>query len=206
MLRPACTALVARLRPRHDFHQQAADAHAGDVVARSPAGRHSSRISTQSKPFSLGLRAQPGAPSTGRPPAAPISIRLPGSTGMPKCSIVPPTASTAAGMTSRRSAMAEAPNTMTSSAPCLEDLVERTSERRGLVRHAPLGDDRGARRRQPLGGDPQRLLDHLVGEARQHRRDDADLADLVGRDPHQRRARTPPRAPRRAPRRRPRTE
>ena len=36
---------------------------------------------------------------------------------MPKCSILPPTASTAAGITSRRSAMADAPNTTTSSAP-----------------------------------------------------------------------------------------
>ena len=26
--------LVARLRPRHDLHEQAADAHAGDVLAR----------------------------------------------------------------------------------------------------------------------------------------------------------------------------
>ena len=36
---------------------------------------------------------------------------------MPKCSMRPPMASTAAGITSRRSAMAEAPNTTTSSAP-----------------------------------------------------------------------------------------
>ena len=36
---------------------------------------------------------------------------------MPKCSTRPPIASTAAGITSRRSAMAEAPNTITSSAP-----------------------------------------------------------------------------------------
>ncbi len=36
---------------------------------------------------------------------------------MPKCSMLPPIASTAAGMTSRRSAMADAPNTITSSAP-----------------------------------------------------------------------------------------
>ena len=72
---------------------------------------------TQSKPFSLGERAQPGAPSTGRPCAEPISRRLPGSTGIPKCSIRPPIVSTAAGITSRRSAIADAPNTMTSSAP-----------------------------------------------------------------------------------------
>ena len=52
-----------------------------DRATSSPA---SIRISTQSNPFSTGERAQPGAPSTGRPPARPISSRLPGSTGMPK--------------------------------------------------------------------------------------------------------------------------
>ena len=112
------------------------------VMSSRVTGRPaSSRISTQSKPFSFGERAQPGAPSTGTPPALPISSRLPGSTGMPKCSIAPPIASIAAGMTSRRSAMADAPNTMTSSAPCLEHLLDRRRQR-GL-RHAA----RGARRR-----------------------------------------------------------
>ena len=104
-------------------------------------------------------------------------MRLPGSTGMPKCSIVPPTASTAAGITSRRSAIAEAPNTMHELGAGLEHLVERARERRGLVRHAPLGDDRAPRGREPIERHPQRLLDHLVGEAGQHGRDDADLAD-----------------------------
>ena len=65
------------------------------IAARDTSRPASSRISTQSNPFSLGERAQPGAPSTGRPRAAPISSRLPGSTGMPKCSIRPPTASIA---------------------------------------------------------------------------------------------------------------
>ena len=87
------------------------------MSARDTGRPASSRISIQSKPFSFGERAQPGAPRIGCPRACPISIRLPGSTGMPKCSIRPPTASTAAGITSRRSAMAEAPNTTTSSAP-----------------------------------------------------------------------------------------
>ena len=157
------------------------------VMSARVTGRPaSSRISTQSNPFSLGERAQPGAPSTGRPRAVPTSIRLPGSTGMPKCSMRPPTASIAAGMTSRRSAMAEAPNTMTSSAPSLQHLVERLRQRRLLVRHAPLGDDPGAGRRQPLLRDPQRLVDHLGGKPRQQGRDDADLLDPVGRDAHER--------------------
>ena len=88
------------------------------VMSSRDTGRPaSSRIRIQSKPFSFGERAQPGAPRIGCPLACPTIIRLPGSTGMPKCSIRPPIASTAAGITSRRSAMAEAPNTTTSSAP-----------------------------------------------------------------------------------------
>ena len=68
-----------------------------------------SRRSTQSKPLTLGERAQPGRPSTGRSPMRPSSSRLPGSTGMPKWRTSPPQAVIAAGITSRRSVMAEAP-------------------------------------------------------------------------------------------------
>ena len=75
-------------------------------VTGMPAAR---RSSTQSKPFSLGERAQPGRPRTVRSPRCASSSRLPGSTGMPKCSTLPPAASIAAGSTSRRSVIAEAP-------------------------------------------------------------------------------------------------
>ena len=88
---------------------------------------------------------------------------------MPKCSMRPPIASSAAGITSRRSAIAEAPNTMTSSAPCLSTSSIARASAVSLVRHAPLGDDRGAGGRQPLGGDLQRLVDHLGREPRQQR-------------------------------------
>ena len=57
-----------------------------------------SRSSTQSKPFSLGLRAQPGAPSTGLPRYLPTTIRLPGSTGMPARMTSPPASRIAAGI------------------------------------------------------------------------------------------------------------
>ena len=69
---------------------------------------------------------------------------------MPKCSIVPPTASTAAGITSRRSAMAEAPNTTTSSAPSFRTSSIALASARLLVRHAALGDDGRAGRRETL--------------------------------------------------------
>src|SRR5258708_3936917 len=76
-----------------------------------------SRYRTESRPLTWGERAQPGSPSTGPAPTCPISMRLPGSTGMPKWSMAPPACSIAAGITSRRSTMAEAPATSTSSAP-----------------------------------------------------------------------------------------
>jgi hypothetical protein len=82
-------------------------------VTGSPA---SSRWRILSKPFSFGERAQPGAPITGLPAKEPRRSRLPGSTGIPKCSIRPPAPSIALGITSWRSAMAEAPNTTTRSA------------------------------------------------------------------------------------------
>ena len=64
----------------------------------------------------------------------------------------------------------------------LEHLVDGALERGRLVRHAALGDDLGAGRRQPRLGDLQRLLDHLGRKPRQQRRDDAELAHFVGRD------------------------
>ena len=179
--------LGARLRPRHDFHQQAADAHAGDVLARHrQAGEQPHQHPVEAVFLRRARAARRAEHRLARAPA-PISIRLPGSTGMPKCSISPPTASTAAGMTSRRSAMAEAPNTIDQlGARLAAPRRSPCASARLLVRHAALGDDRGAGRRQPLLGDLQRLLDHLGRKARQQRRDDADLADLVGRDADER--------------------
>ena len=119
------------------------------IAARGTSRPASKRMSTQSKPFSFGERAQPGAPTTGYPRACAISRRLPGSTGMPKCSMRPPIASTAAGITSRRSAMAEAPNTMTSSAPAPStSSMARASARCscGTRRSATIVAAAGARR------------------------------------------------------------
>ena len=120
------------------------------VMSERLIGRPASRrIRIQSKPFSFGERAQPGAPSTGRPFASATSIRLPGSTGMPKCSIRPPTASTAAGITSRVSAMADAPNTTTISAPAfstsssaLASALVSCGTRRSATIMAPAGASR----------------------------------------------------------------
>ena len=80
------------------------------MISPGPTGSPAtSRSSTQSKPLTLGERAQPGRPSTTCSPTWPRSSRLPGSTGIPKWSIRPPAATIAAGITSRRSRIAEAP-------------------------------------------------------------------------------------------------
>ena len=68
---------------------------------------------------------------------------------MPKCPIVPPTASTAAGITSRVSAIAEAPNTMTSSAPASSTSPSAAASARvscGTRRSATIAAPAGAMR------------------------------------------------------------
>ena len=86
--------LRARLRPRDDLHQQAADAHAGDVLARHRQARRAaaSAPSRSRSPWASARSPARRAPAARAP--SPISSRLPGSTGMPKCSMRPPTAST----------------------------------------------------------------------------------------------------------------
>ena len=69
---------IARLRPGRDFHQQARRRPSPAMsppVTSSPA---ISRSSTQSKPFSLGLRAQPGAPMHRRLPDPPEHQQIAG--------------------------------------------------------------------------------------------------------------------------------
>ena len=83
-------------------------------VTSSPAAR---RSSTRSRPLSFGERAHPGSPSTGRPRQRASRRRFPGSTGIPRWSTSPPAATMPPGMTSRRSAMADAPTISTICAP-----------------------------------------------------------------------------------------
>ncbi len=76
---------------------------------------------------------------------------------MPKCSITPPTVSIAAGITSRRSAIAEAPNTITSSAPspsssviAAASFLRSCGTRRSAMMVAPAGASRSAVTRSVL--------------------------------------------------------
>ncbi len=81
------------------------------ITSAGPTGNPAnSRGSTKSMPFSFGLRAHPGSTSAGRAPIRPTQMRLPGSTGIPKCTISPPARTMPAGPTSRRSTTAEAPD------------------------------------------------------------------------------------------------
>ena len=70
---------------------------------------------------------------------------------MPKCSMAPPMPEIAAGITSRRSAIADAPNTITSSAPSPSNsliaafsAVSSCGTRRSAMMVAPAGASRSA--------------------------------------------------------------
>ena len=128
---------IARLRPGRDFLQQTAHAHAHDVRARhgKPANK---RCSTKSKPFTLGERAQLGRPdhrfAVQTPQAAADCL------DRPACrngATAPPAATMPAGMTSRRSVIAEAPNTNRRSAPAASP--SRTARRRPRRRRGRSG-------------------------------------------------------------------
>src|SRR3974390_2204521 len=67
-----------------------------------------------------------------------------------------------------------------------EHLLDRTRELWLFVRHASFCDDGRARGRYARGGDLQSLLDHLRRKAWQNGGDDAELADAIWCDPHQR--------------------
>ena len=86
------------------------------IVSAFTAKSAARRSSTRSRPLRLGLLAQPGSPITGRPASVPSTSRLPGSTGMPSRSTVPPAAIMACGITSPRSTVADAPATKRRSA------------------------------------------------------------------------------------------
>ena len=68
---------------------------------------------------------------------------------MPKCSMTPPIPEIAAGITSRRSAIADAPNTITSSAPrpsnsliAADSAASSCGTRRSAMMAAPVGANR----------------------------------------------------------------
>ena len=117
-------------------------------VTGTPANR---RLSTKSIPFRLGLRAHPGSTNAGLSPIRPRQIRLPGSTGMPKCRISPPARTIPAGPTSRRSTTAEAPMTSSRSAPSPTRPSQRPADRFLLMRakRPEAATSRSGRRSEP---------------------------------------------------------
>ena len=72
------------------------------TISSRPTGRSANRRSKiQSNPLILMDAAQLGTPITGVSSRPPSNSRLPGSTGIPNCTIVPPLAVKDAGMMSR---------------------------------------------------------------------------------------------------------
>ena len=114
---------------------------------------------------------------------------LPGSTGMPKCSIWPPACSTAAGITSRRSTMTEAPCTSTISAPDVDgggDEQAQARRRYASQRSSDTSAEPSAVSRASVtcAG----LVENAFLQPRQPRLDQRDPARREGGDPQQRSA------------------
>ena len=154
--------LLARLRPRHDFHQQAADAEPGNVLARH---RQPGEKPHQHPVETVFLRAPRAARRTDHRSAG-------GGADHHQIAGIDRHAEMldrAADVLKRRRddiapvgdrGGAEYDGELSTG---FEHFVERLGERRAIMRYAPFGDDRGAGGRQPLGGDFQRLVDHLGG-------------------------------------------
>ena len=160
----------ARLRPRHDFHQQPADAHAGEFGAgdlqpgqqahqhpveavldrRARAAgraqhRHAAGIADQEQVAGIDRHAEmldgaADARDRRRDHVAPVGDR--------------------GGAEHDHELRAET-----------EQFLDRSLERRLVMRHAALGHDGGAGRRQPLRRYPQGLFHHLRRQPRQQGRD-----------------------------------
>ncbi len=119
-------------------------------VTSSPAA---SRSSTQSAPFNAGERAQPGRPTTARPPCSPRNSRLPGSTGIPKRISRPPAAATAAGQTSAASDVAEPPRISTIPAGAARIAAATAPDSWATVTGGPMSSP-SARNRAPTAAAP----------------------------------------------------
>ena len=177
--------LGARLRPRHDFHQQPADAKAGDVLARHRQAREQPHQDPVEAVFLRRARAAGRAEHR-------LAARLPDQHQIAGIDRHAEMLDLAADRLDRRRDHVAAVGDGGSAehhdqlGAFLEHLIDRLGDRALLVRHAALGDDAGAGRRQPRLRHPQGLLDHLGGKARQQRRHHADLLDLVGRDANER--------------------
>ena len=179
---------LARLRPGHDLHQKAADAHPGDRLARHLEARQQSRehpIETIFLGRAGATRGAQNRPATG----AADQQQIAGIDRHPKMLDAP-----ADRLHCGRNHVAAVGDCGGAEhdhqfGPRGEHLVDGLRECALLVRDPPLGDDRSTSRRQPLLGHPQGFFDHLGGQPGEQRRDNADLAKPIGRDRHQRRSR-----------------
>ena len=160
-------AASARLRPRHDLHQQSADAHAGDVVAASPSSPASSRVQDPVEPVLLRASARsPARRAPGGPPARRPAADCPDRPACRNARSVRRAPRSRPGSRRARSAIAEAPNTRISSAPaCSQSRGARRRARAASCGTRRSSTMRGAGRRQPVRRDASRLVHDLVGLA-----------------------------------------
>ena len=173
--------LIARLRPRHDLHEQPADAHAGDVGARH---RQSGKEPHQHPIEAVFLRraratrrSDHGLAAHGADQHQVAGIDRHAEVLDPPADRFHRGGNHVAPVGNRR--RAEHHNKLRAS---VENLVQRLRQRSLIVRHAALGDDARSGRSQPLLGDFQSLVNDLGRKPRQHRGDHTDLFDLVRRD------------------------
>ena len=176
---------VARLRPGHDLHQQAADAHAGDGLARDlKTGEQ-----PHENPIEPVLLRRARAARRAEHRAAARGGDQEQIAGIDRHAEM--LDATADRLDRGRNHVAPVGDCRSAEhdhqlGALPQHLVDRLGKRALLVRDAPLGDDGGAGGGEALLGDLQGLLDHLARKARQQRGYDPDLANAVGRDPDER--------------------
>ena len=171
---------VARLRPRRDLHQQAADAHAHDVARASPGcPRRSAAAPSRSRSAWAS-----GSSRAGRAPGARRGAPAAGGCrDRPACRNArpaPPAASIAAGSTSlavgdRRGAGDQHADRRWLCADALgERRRSRGAQRASLISRPPAARD-------PVRGDRHGLVEHALLDARQPRLDQRDVEAAIGR-------------------------
>ena len=110
---------------------------------------------------------------TGTSPSRPSIMRLPGSTGMPRWRTSPPAETSAAGMTSPRSTMADAPKTRMGSTPLRHEFADCCAHLVDGVVHYENLRDRAVERRDALAHGIFRLCDERRLGLRQARDDES---------------------------------
>ncbi len=177
--------LGARLRPRHDLHQQSADTQSCDVLARHRQAREQPHQDPVEAVFLRRARAARRAEDR-------LALYVPDQHQVAGIDRHAEMLDLAAHRLDRgRNNIAAVGDGGGAEhhhqlGALLQHFVDGLGHSALLMGHAALGDDDSAGRRQPNLGDAKRLLDHLGGEPRQQGRNDAYFLDLVRRNADER--------------------